>query len=139
MREAARAAEADDFISRLPNGYASELGQRGSGLSGGQKQRLGIARALIRKPKILILDDATSAVDMGTEARIQEALRNKDWTCTTLVIAQRVSSVMDADQIIVLDDGRITGKGTHKELISNNAIYREIVQSQFGKEAISNG
>lgn len=136
LQEAALAAQADEFVRRMPGGYSSQLGQRGTNLSGGQKQRLSIARALVRKPRILILDDSTSAVDMGTEARIQQALREKTWDCTTLVIAQRVSSVMDADQIIVLDNGRIDAIGTHRELLSHNPIYQDIVQSQFGQEVV---
>jgi len=137
MQEAAAAAQADDFVSRLPDGYASAIGQRGTSLSGGQKQRLSIARALVRRPKILILDDSTSSVDMGTEARIQQALREKAWPCTTIIIAQRVSSVIDADKIVVLENGQVNGIGTHQELLRSNVVYREIVGSQFGQEAIA--
>ncbi len=136
LQVAASAAQADQFISRLPQGYRSLIGQRGSSLSGGQKQRISIARALVRRPKILILDDATSAVDMGTEARIQQALRQRDWPCTVFIVAQRVSTVMDADQIIVLDNGRVTGIGTHQQLLQENPVYREIVQSQLGQEVV---
>lgn len=136
IQGAAKAAQADDFVAALPNGYSATLGQRGTSLSGGQKQRLAIARALVRKPLILILDDATSAVDMGTEARIQQSLRDINWPCTIFIVAQRISTVMDADRIIVLDNGRIDGMGSHDELLRSNTIYQEIVRSQFGHEAV---
>ena len=136
IQGAAKAAQADDFVAALPNGYSASLGQRGTSLSGGQKQRLAIARALVRKPLILILDDATSAVDMGTEARIQQSLREINWPCTVFIVAQRISTVMDADRIIVLDNGRIDGMGSHDELLRSNIIYQEIVRSQFGHEAV---
>src|SRR5690606_24957434 len=111
------------------------LGQRGVNLSGGQKQRVSIARALIRKPSILILDDCTSAVDVATESKIKEALKQyaKDMTC--LLIAQRITSVMDADKIVVLDRGEVVGIGKHSTLIKENKVYQEIYQSQIGKEA----
>jgi ATP-binding cassette, subfamily B, multidrug efflux pump len=133
--EAARAAQAHDFISRFPDGYDTVLGQGGVNLSGGQKQRLSIARALVRRPAILILDDSTSAVDMGTEARIQAALRSGAWRCTVFIIAQRISSVMDADSIVVLEDGRVDAIGTHAELLKAGGVYREICDSQLGEEA----
>lgn len=138
IQEAAQVAEADNFISKLSDGYSSVIGQRGSSLSGGQKQRLSMARALVRQPKILILDDSTSAVDMGTEARIQQALRGRTATSTVIIIAQRVSSIMDADQIIVLEEGKVDGIGTHQELMRSNAVYRDIVHSQFGLEVAGN-
>jgi ATP-binding cassette subfamily B protein len=135
VRAAAEAAQAHEFISQLPDGYGTVLGQRGVNLSGGQKQRLAIARALLRRPAILILDDSTSAVDLRTEARIQQALKAMPGV-TCLVIAQRISSVIDADQILVLDDGRIVARGTHRELLQSCALYQDIYQSQLGEEAV---
>jgi ATP-binding cassette, subfamily B, multidrug efflux pump len=133
---AAKAAQAHDFVMRMPKGYGAEIGQRGVGLSGGQKQRLCIARALVRRPAVLILDDSTSAVDMGTEARIQTELKAISGF-TILVIAQRVSSVLDADRIIVLEDGRIVGSGTHEELVRTNPVYQDIYHSQVGEAAVN--
>lgn len=130
IREACRAAQADDFVTSFPQGYETDLGQGGVNVSGGQKQRLCIARALLKKPKIIILDDSTSAVDTATDAKIRQAFRENLKGTTTIVIAQRISSVSDADKIIVLDDGRIDGIGTHEELIANNRIYREVYESQ---------
>ncbi|MGI5838670.1 MAG: ABC transporter ATP-binding protein [bacterium] len=132
---AAKAAQVHDFIIRLPDGYSTEIGQKGVNLSGGQKQRLAIARALLKKPAILILDDSTSAVDLGTEARLQKALRELRHGTTCFIIAQRISSVRDADKIIVLEDGRVAASGTHGELLKNSAIYRDIYQSQVREEA----
>ena len=120
IRAAAASAQADSFIQSFTDGYDTELGQGGSNVSGGQKQRLCIARALLKKPKILILDDSTSAVDTATEARIRQAFAGELKDSTKLIIAQRISSVMEADQIIVVDEGRITGIGTHAELLQNN-------------------
>ena len=128
--EAAKCAEAHDFISSFPNGYDTELGQGGVNLSGGQKQRLCIARALLKKPKIIILDDSTSAVDTATDARIRKAFRERLKDTTTLIIAQRIASVMDADRIVVMNDGEINGVGTHEELLESNEIYREVYTSQ---------
>ncbi|MHA6482864.1 ABC transporter ATP-binding protein [Paenibacillus sp. strain BS8-2] len=132
--EAARLAEAHEFIERLPEGYQSLLGQRGVNLSGGQKQRISIARALIRKPEILILDDCTSAVDMATEARIKSALKLYAQGMTCLLIAQRITSVMDADNIIVMDQGKIVDMGKHEALLERCLVYQEIYRSQIGKE-----
>lgn len=132
--EAAKAAQAHDFITGFPAGYSTQLGQMGVNLSGGQKQRLAIARALLKKPAILILDDSTSAVDMGTEARLQKALRELRRNTTCFIIAQRISSVRDADKIIVLDDGRIAAVGTHAELLKTSGIYRDIYGSQVREE-----
>ena len=137
IRAAARSAQADEFIERFPEGYESGLDQGGTNVSGGQKQRLCIARALLKKPKILILDDSTSAVDTATEARIRSAFTNELKDSTKIIIAQRISSVRDADQIIVLDEGRITGVGTHDELLRSNREYQEIYESQeSGRESV---
>lgn len=129
-REACRLACADDFIEKFPDGYETYIDQGGTNVSGGQKQRLCIARALLKKPKILILDDSTSAVDTATDARIREAFTKKIPGTTKLIIAQRIASVKDADRILVLDGGAISGFGTHEELLLNNAIYREINEAQ---------
>ncbi len=130
IEEACRIAGADEFISRLEKGYDTEMGQGGVNVSGGQKQRLCIARAILKKPKVLILDDSTSAVDTATEARIRAMLAQKLPQMTKIIIAQRISSVRHADQIVVLDDGRIRGIGTHEELLAGNKIYQEIYESQ---------
>lgn len=130
LRFAARQACAEDFIDRLPGGFNYDLGQGGVNVSGGQKQRLCIARALLKKPHIIIFDDSTSAVDTKTDADIRSALRKYSPETTKIIIAQRVASVQDADKIIVLDEGKIVGMGTHGELIKNNDIYREVYESQ---------
>ena len=127
---ACRAAQADDFITSFPEGYDTYLEQGGVNLSGGQKQRLCIARALLKHPRILILDDSTSAVDTATDSRIRSALRSQHGDITTIVIAQRIASVQDADQIIVLDDGEVQDTGTHEQLLQRNTIYREMYESQ---------
>ncbi|MBS1413212.1 MAG: ABC transporter ATP-binding protein [Christensenellaceae bacterium] len=130
IEEACRAACAHDFITGFPNGYETELGQGGVNVSGGQKQRLCIARALLCKPKILILDDSTSAVDTATDASIRDALKTALKGSTKIIIAQRITSVCEADRIIVMDDGSISDIGTHKELLERNEIYREVYNSQ---------
>ena len=130
MEAACRMACADEFISRMPDGYDTRIEQGGTNVSGGQKQRLCIARAILRKPKVLILDDSTSAVDTATDAKIRTALKEALPGSTKLIIAQRISSVMDADVILVLDDGKISGMGTHEQLMASNQIYREVYQSQ---------
>jgi ATP-binding cassette subfamily B protein len=132
VRQAARAAQAHDFIQALPQGYDSPVEPRGANFSGGQKQRLAIARALLPRPPILILDDSTSAVDVETETRIQDALEALPGRRTTLVVAQRISTVLRADRIVVLDRGRIVAQGTHRELMQSSPIYREIFESQLG-------
>jgi ATP-binding cassette subfamily B multidrug efflux pump len=139
IEEAAKIAEAHPFVSAFPEGYGTRLGQRGVNLSGGQKQRISIARALVRKPNILILDDCTSAVDMATEARIKDALKKYAAGLTCILIAQRITSVMDADKIIVLDQGEIVGIGKHENLLQSCKVYQEIFQSQIGKEVQSHG
>ena len=121
---------ADDFIMNLPNKYDTILEQGGTNLSGGQKQRVCIARALLKNPKILILDDSTSAVDTKTDSLIRKAFKEELSYTTKIIIAQRVASVEDADKIIVMDNGKIDGFGTHEELLKNNDIYREVYQSQ---------
>ena len=128
--EACQAACADEFIERMPDGYQTRIERGGSNVSGGQKQRLCIARALLKKPKVLILDDSTSAVDTKTDALIRQAFREEIPDTTKLIIAQRVSSVEDADVIIVMDNGEINGIGTSEELLKTNAIYREVYESQ---------
>ena len=134
IAEAAKSAQADDFIRKFPEGYQTVLDQGGTNVSGGQKQRLCIARALLKRPKILILDDSTCAVDTATEMRIRAAFRNELRDSTKIVIAQRVTSVMDADKIVVMDEGRITGVGTHAELLASNREYQEIYYSQMDRK-----
>jgi len=129
---AAQAAQAHDFVTKLPNGYDTHIEERGVNLSGGQKQRIAIARALLTQPRILILDDSTSAVDVETETHIQAALAAMAHQQTTLIVAQRISTVLNADKIIVLDQGRIVAEGTHRELMQQSAIYQEIYASQLG-------
>lgn len=131
--KAAVNAQADGFVTAFKNGYHTEIGQGGAGVSGGQKQRLCIARALLKKPKILILDDSTSAVDTATEAAIRESFKNELKDTTRIIIAQRISSVQDADRILVLDDGKIIGSGTHEELLRTCRAYEEIYATQIGE------
>ena len=130
IEEACRMACADEFIEKMPDGYDTYIEQGGTNVSGGQKQRLCIARALLRRPKVLILDDSTSAVDTATDAKIRAALKTALPDATKLIIAQRITSVMDADRIIVLDDGHVVGLGTHEQLMKNCDIYREVYESQ---------
>ena len=137
VKEAAKAAQADGFVSEFADGYDRELGQGGVNVSGGQKQRLCIARALLRKPKILILDDSTSAVDTATEAQIRKSFSTTLKDTTKLIIAQRISSVEDADRILVMDEGQIVGQGTHKELLESCETYQEIYYSQRSKEEVA--
>ena len=129
-RTACEAACASEFIDRLPKGYDTWIERGGTNVSGGQKQRLCIARALLKKPKVLILDDSTSAVDTATDAKIRKAFQTYIPGTTKIIIAQRVSSVGDVERILVLDDGRINGFGTHEHLLENNEIYRDIYESQ---------
>jgi ATP-binding cassette, subfamily B, multidrug efflux pump len=136
VEHAAEVAQASEFITELPDGFASEVAQGGSNLSGGQKQRLAIARAMVRQPEIYIFDDSFSALDFRTEARLHMALKKEIRSSTVLLVAQRINSVMDADQIIVLDEGRIAGLGTHRELMSTCEVYREIVSSQVSSQEL---
>jgi ATP-binding cassette subfamily B multidrug efflux pump len=137
LEAAARAAQAHDFISLLPEQYGARVAPRGANFSGGQRQRLCIARALVLDAPLLILDDSTSAVDIATEGKIQDALRNRPGGGTLFVVAQRISSVLRADRILVLDRGRIVAQGTHAQLLQDSGIYREIYDSQLGAGAPS--
>ncbi|MBB6446331.1 ABC transporter ATP-binding protein [Bacillus benzoevorans] len=137
IKHAARIAQAEDFILKMKDGYQSEIEQGGSNVSGGQKQRLAIARALVRKPDIYIFDDSFSALDYKTDAKLRAALKEETKDAAVLIVAQRVSTVMDADQIIVLDNGQMVGMGTHQELLATNEVYREIVASQLSEEEIA--
>ncbi|MFA9423151.1 MAG: ABC transporter ATP-binding protein [Sedimentibacter sp.] len=130
ITEACKAAQAHDFISKMSDGYETDLGQGGVNVSGGQKQRLCIARALLKNPKIIILDDSTSAVDTATDSKIRKAFKENLKDTTTIIIAQRITSVSEADKIIILNDGQINAVGTHEDLLKNNTIYREVYQSQ---------
>lgn len=134
---AARAADAHGFIDSIPGKYGARVARRGANLSGGQRQRISIARALIRKPRVLILDDSTSACDLSTEARIQEAIRELMKDTTQLVVAQRISSVITADRIVLMDNGRIVGTGRHEELLVSSELYREICRSQLGDDYVN--
>ena len=133
VKQAAYMADADGFVSEMPEGYDAIIGERGVGLSGGQKQRIALARAMAIKPRILILDDTTSAVDMETEKFIQEQLESLDYSCTKIIIAQRISAVKDADKIIFLAGNKIAEFGTHDELISQNGYYAQIYAMQSGE------
>jgi ATP-binding cassette, subfamily B, multidrug efflux pump len=137
--EAAQAAQAHDFIVQFPGGYESQIGQRGVNLSGGQKQRIAIARALLAQPLVLILDDSTSSVDVETESLIEEALEKNKRQRTRFVVAQRISTVLNADKILVLDEGRIAAQGTHQELLKTSRIYGEIYESQLGNGVVAHG
>ncbi|KSU48852.1 multidrug ABC transporter ATP-binding protein [Exiguobacterium indicum] len=137
VAHAAQIAQATDFIERMPDGYEARIEQGGSNVSGGQKQRLSIARALVRRPDLYVFDDSFSALDFKTDAALRKALREETRDATVLIVAQRVSTVIDADQIIVLDEGKVAGIGTHDELFADNAVYQEIVKSQLSEEEIA--
>jgi ATP-binding cassette, subfamily B, multidrug efflux pump len=132
---AARLAQAHEFVERLPDGYDTVIGERGITLSGGQRQRLAIARALVRRPEIYVFDEAFSALDLGTDARLRAALRPETREASVIIVAQRVSTIVDADQIAVLDNGAIVGLGTHEELLRDCPPYVEIVESQLSADA----
>ena len=134
IRHACGVACADEFIEKFEDGYDTYIEQGGTNVSGGQKQRLCIARALLKKPRILILDDSTSAVDTATEAMIRRSFRTELKDTTKIIIAQRITSVMEADKILVLEEGRIVGEGSHRELMASCETYREIYESQMDKE-----
>jgi ATP-binding cassette subfamily B protein len=134
VQRVCKLAQADDFVQNFPKKYETYIEQGGTNVSGGQKQRLCIARALLKKPKILILDDSTSAVDTKTDALIRKAFAEEIPNTTKFIIAQRVSSIMDADKIIVLDNGSISAIGTHEELLKSNSIYQEVYYSQTKEE-----
>ncbi|MNK48031.1 putative ABC transporter ATP-binding protein [compost metagenome] len=137
VEQAARIAQAEDFISEMEKGYDAEISQGGNNVSGGQKQRLSIARALVRRPEIYIFDDSFSALDFKTDAKLRAALKDETGESTVIIVAQRVSTVKDADRIIVMDESRIAGMGTHRELLESSEVYREIVYSQLSEEEIA--
>lgn len=139
IRHAADVAQASEFIQNMPNGFDSEIAQGGTNVSGGQKQRLSIARALIRKPEIYVFDDSFSALDYKTDARLRSALRQETRDATVLIVSQRVSTIMDSDQIIVLDEGHVAGIGKHRDLMNTCEVYRDIVSSQLSSEEIEEG
>ena len=134
MERAAQIAQASEFINRMEDTFESEVEERGNNFSGGQKQRISIARGVVNNPNILILDDSTSALDAKSEKLVQEALNKELKGTTTIIIAQKISSVVHADKILVLDQGQLIGQGTHSELVATNKIYREIYETQKGKE-----
>jgi ATP-binding cassette subfamily B protein len=137
LQSAIDIAQAREFVDSKPEGMATEIAQGGQNVSGGQKQRLSIARAIVKKPPIYILDDSFSALDFKTDAALRRAFKEKTKDSTLLIVTQRVSTVKDAEQIIVLDEGRIVGKGTHKELMQNCETYKEIALSQLSKEELA--
>jgi len=136
LKRAARIAQADEFISTMADGYDAHIAQGGSNLSGGQKQRLSIARALVKNAPIYIFDDTFSALDMKTDATLREALHRETGGSTLLIIAQRVGTIISANQIIVLENGEIVGRGTHRELLRSCEVYREIAQSQLSEDEL---
>jgi ATP-binding cassette subfamily B protein len=137
INKALEIAQAKDFVSEKPEGIKSAISQGGSNVSGGQKQRLSIARALMKKPEIYIFDDSFSALDFKTDSTLRKALKDNIKSSTLLIVAQRISTIMNAEQIIVLDEGKIVGKGTHKELMENCTAYQEIALSQLSKEELA--
>ena len=137
VTHAAEIAQASGFILEMQERFDSPIAQGGANLSGGQKQRLAIARALVRKPEIYVFDDTFSALDFRTDARLRAALREETAEATVIIVAQRVNTIMDADRIIVLEDGQIVGQGTHRELLRTCEVYREIVASQLTEEALA--
>lgn len=139
MREAAQIAQAAEFIEKKPDQYHSEIAQGGTNVSGGQKQRLSIARAIAKQPKVLIFDDSFSALDYKTDAALRKALAEKTKAATVIIVAQRINTILHADQILVLEDGKIVGKGTHRELLANCEAYQEIAGSQLSEEELKGG
>jgi ATP-binding cassette subfamily B protein len=137
VRHAATVAQAIEFVDAMPETFAAPISQGGINLSGGQKQRLAIARAVVRKPDVYVFDDSFSALDFATDARLRAALRNETVNATVFVVAQRISTVLNADRIVVLDNGRVVGMGTHAELLEKSEIYREIVASQVSLEEVA--
>jgi ATP-binding cassette subfamily B protein len=137
IRHAATVAQAIEFVDAMPEKFASPISQGGINLSGGQKQRLSIARAIVRKPDVYVFDDSFSALDFATDARLRAALRDETGDATVFVVAQRISTVISADRIVVLDDGRVVGIGTHAELLRTNEVYREIVASQISLDEVA--
>lgn len=137
VKLAAQIAQSDDFIEAKPEGYKAPISQGGNNVSGGQKQRLSIARAIAKKPEILIFDDSFSALDFKTDSKLRKALKEKTKDITTIIVAQRISTILNADQIIVLDDGNLAGIGTHKELMKNCEVYRQIAMSQLSEEELA--
>ncbi|HMD36295.1 MAG TPA: ABC transporter ATP-binding protein, partial [Vicinamibacterales bacterium] len=137
VRRAAEIAQALEFVEAMPEKFASPVAQGGTNLSGGQKQRLAIARAIVRKPDVYVFDDSFSALDYATDARLRAALRRETADATVFVVAQRISTVVNADRIVVLDNGRVAGIGTHADLLENNDVYREIVGSQMSLEEVA--
>ena len=138
MKEAAEIAQAAEFIEEKPEGYKSPIAQGGSNVSGGQKQRLSIARAIAKHPEVFIFDDSFSALDFKTDVTLRKALRRKTKDSTVLIVAQRISTILNADQIIVLDEGKIAGKGTHQELLESCEVYRQIAASQLSESELEN-
>ena len=137
VRHAAETAQALDFVTAMELGFESPISQGGTNVSGGQKQRLSIARALVKKPEIYVFDDSFSALDFKTDSRLRAALKAETHDATVIIVGQRVATIMDADRIIVLDEGKIAGMGTHKELYAGCPVYREIVASQLSEEEIA--
>ena len=136
QEELAKVAQASEFIEKISGKYDSEISQGGANVSGGQKQRLSIARAIIRKPEIYIFDDSFSALDFETDAKLRQALSKETKKKTVLIVAQRISTILNADKIIVLDQGKIVGQGSHKELMKSSSVYREIAYSQLSEEEL---
>ena len=138
LKESTEIAQATEFISSKPDGFKTEISQGGTNVSGGQKQRLSIARALVKKPEIYIFDDSFSALDLKTDAALRKALSKKTKNSTILLVAQRVSTIINADQIVVMDEGKVAGIGTHNELMKNCEVYKQIALSQLSKEELAN-
>ena len=138
IREAAEIAQATEFIDSKPEGFDTKIAQGGTNVSGGQKQRFSIARAIAKDPEIYIFDDSFSALDLKTDAALRKALKKKTGNSTVLIVAQRISTILHAEQIIVLDEGKVIGKGTHEELLKTCEVYKQIALSQLSKEELGN-